>query len=45
MTLVRWRRARDMHTMQNEMARLVHEFGRGGRQMAKSGDKVSGNLQ
>ena len=30
MTLVRWHRARDMHAMQNEMARLVNEFIRGG---------------
>jgi HSP20 family protein len=30
MTLVRWHRARDMHAMQNDMARLVNEFIRGG---------------
>ena len=30
MTLVRWHRARDMHTMPKEMTRLVHEFIHGG---------------
>ena len=29
-TLIRWHRARDMHTMQHEMTRLVNEFFRGG---------------
>ena len=32
MTLVRWHRAQNMHTMQHEMSRLVHEFFRGGMQ-------------
>jgi HSP20 family protein len=32
MTLVRWHRARDMHAMQHEMNRLVHNFFRGGLQ-------------
>ena len=31
-TLIRWHRARDMHTMQHEMTRLVNAFFRGGRQ-------------
>jgi HSP20 family protein len=30
MTLVRWQRARNMHTMQDEMNRLGNEFFRGG---------------
>ena len=30
-TLIRWHRARDMHTMQHEMTRLVDEFFHGGR--------------
>jgi HSP20 family protein len=29
-TLVRWQRARDMHAMQHEMARLMNAFFRGG---------------
>jgi HSP20 family protein len=32
MTLVRWHRARDMHAMQHEMKRLVHDFFRDGLQ-------------
>src|ERR671918_2268052 len=31
MTLVRWQRARNMHTMQDEMNRLANELFRGGR--------------
>jgi HSP20 family protein len=31
-TLVRWHRARNMHSMQHEMSRLVNEFFRGGMQ-------------
>ena len=32
MTLVRWHRARNMHSMPHEMSRLVNEFFRGGMQ-------------
>jgi HSP20 family protein len=32
MTLVRWHRARDMHAMQHEMKRLVHDFFQNGLQ-------------
>jgi HSP20 family protein len=36
MTLVRWHRARDMHTMQHEMNRLVRDFFRGNRQAERA---------